>query len=222
MKNITMDLSVFEAFIFDMDGVIVDSENMYTQNEQLVFSSLGLKISSEEHAAFQGTATRDMWKILKSRYGLKQSLENLIAASNQLAFEYFEKAETIEPIPGIRALLGRLRQKNIPTALASSSTSQIIEIILQKTQLRDFFSVIVDSTMVAESKPAPDIFLLAAKKLNVSPQKCVVIEDSTNGIAAAKSAEMFCIAFQGAFANSQDQSAADVIISDFESVCRNI
>jgi HAD superfamily hydrolase (TIGR01509 family) len=86
---------------------------------------------------------------------------------------------------------------------------------LQKTGLKNYFDVVISSQMAGTSKPEPDIFLLAAKKLGIAPEKCVVIEDSTNGIAAAKSAGMYCIAFAGPGSELQDQSQADLIIADF-------
>jgi HAD superfamily hydrolase (TIGR01509 family) len=103
----------------------------------------------------------------------------------------------------------------IPLALASSSYSDVIEIILQKTGLKNCFEVVVDSEMAGSSKPEPDIFLLTAKKLKVEPENCLVIEDSKNGIAAAKAAGMFCVAFAGPGSELQDQRQANLVISDF-------
>lgn len=118
-------------------------------------------------------------------------------------------------MPGVEHLIKQLKKNEFPLALASSSYPEVIEIILQKTGLKHYFDVVVDSQMAGASKPEPDIFLLAAQKLGIQPERCVVIEDSTNGIEAAKSAGMYCVAYAGPGSELQDQSRADIIISDF-------
>ncbi len=206
----------FDAVIFDMDGVLVNSEPFYLKVEQENFKKLGLNVSHEEHVTYQGTATDVMWKKVIEKHGLSQTLDELLEMSNSLVLPYFNSLETVEPMPGIERLIKFLTDKNMPLALASSSYPDVIEIILQKTGLKKYFKVVVDSQMAGASKPEPEIFLLAAKKLGVKPEKCVVVEDSTNGIKAAKSAGMFCIAFAGPGSEHQNQEEADVIITNFE------
>jgi beta-phosphoglucomutase len=208
-------LPAFDAFIFDMDGVLIDSETFYTEMEQINFKQLGLNISHEEHITYQGTATDEMWKKIKAKHKVPYSIDELVKLTNDLTIPVFKNMEKMEPMPGVVNLLDKLKSRKIPLALASSSFPEVIEIVLDKTGLRDYFDEIVNSRMVGKSKPAPDIFLLAAQKLNVSPEKCIVIEDSTNGITAAKSAGMFCIAYNGPGAENQDQSQADFIIQDY-------
>ncbi len=123
-------------------------------------------------------------------------------------------------MPGVEKILQFLHSKGTPIALASSSYPDVIEIVLEKTGLRKYFNVVIDSKMAGASKPEPDIFLLAAKKLNIQPEKCMVIEDSTNGIKAARTAGMKVIAFAGPGAEFQDQTLADWIIKDFEEIIR--
>jgi beta-phosphoglucomutase len=209
-------LPTFDAFIFDMDGVLIDSETFYTEMEQLNFKQLGLNISHEEHITYQGTATDEMWKKIKAKHGVPYSIEELVKMTNDLTIPVFRNMEKMDPMQGVEKLLDKLKSRNIPLALASSSFPEVIEIVLEKTGLRGFFDAVVNSRMVGKSKPAPDIFLLAAQKLNVSPERCIVIEDSTNGITAAKSAGMFCIAYNGPGSEHQNQSNADIIITDYE------
>ena len=205
----------FEAVIFDMDGVLVNSEPFYVEVEQTNFRQLGLEISAEEHQTYQGTATDRMWELIKERHGIQHPVNELVKMTNSLVTPFFNSLEKMEPMPGVKNLIEKLKEKGILLALASSSYSDVIEIILQKTGLKNYFDVVISSQMAGTSKPEPDIFLLAAKKLGVAPEKCVVIEDSTNGIAAAKSAGMYCIAFAGPGSELQDQSQADLIIADF-------
>ena len=205
----------FEAVLFDMDGVLVNSEPFYTEVEQQIFRMVGLNISPGEHVTYQGTATDRMWNILKPKYNLPHTVEELVRMNNEKVIPYFLSMETISPMPGVRKLIQHYQDNNIPFALASSSTPDVIRIVLEKTGLQKYFGVVVDSQMAGSSKPDPDIFLLAAKKLGIAPQKCLVIEDSTNGIKAAKLAGMSCIAYAGPGSEHQNQSEADFVISDF-------
>lgn len=208
-------LPSFEAFIFDMDGVLVNSEPFYVEVEQSNFRHLGLEISEKEHQAYQGTATDRMWQLIKERHGIEHPVDELVKMTNSLVTPYFNSLEKMEPMPGVKNLIEKLKEKGIPLAVASSSYADVIEIILQKTGLKSYFDVVVSSQMAGASKPEPDIFLLTARKLSVPPEKCIVIEDSTNGIKAAKAAGMFCIAFAGPGSELQDQTQADLIVVDF-------
>jgi beta-phosphoglucomutase len=208
-------LTSFDAVIFDMDGVLVNSEPFYVEVEQTNFRQLGLEISEEEHQTYQGTATDRMWQLIKERHGVEHSVKDLVKMTNNLVTPHFNSMEKMEAMPGVETLIKKLKEKEIPLALASSSYAGVIEIILLKTGLQKYFNVVVDSQMAGASKPEPEIFLLAAQKLGVQPGKCIVIEDSTNGIKAAKAAGMFCIAFAGPGSELQDQSQADWIVSDF-------
>jgi len=208
-------LPSFEAFIFDMDGVLVNSEPFYVEVEQSNFRHLGLEISEKEHQTYQGTATDRMWQLIKERHGIEHPVDELVKMTNSLVTPYFNSLEKMEPMPGVKNLIEKLKEKGIPLAVASSSYADVIEIILQKTGLKSYFDVVVSSQMAGASKPEPDIFLLTARKLSVPPEKCIVIEDSTNGIKAAKAAGMFCIAFAGPGSELQDQTQADLIVVDF-------
>jgi len=201
-----------------MDGVLVNSEPHYVRMEKKNFRMLGLDISEEEHRSFQGSATDHMWRVLKEKYELKKSVDELVEMTNKLTYPWFESLETIEIMPGVEAFIKFIYSKKIPLALASSSYPDVIELVLAKTGLKKYFSVVVNSTMAGKSKPAPDIFLLTANLLKVNPEECLVIEDSTNGIQAAKNAGMYCVAFAGPGSELQDQSRADAVIREFSEV----
>lgn len=209
-------LPAFDAVIFDMDGVLVNSEPIHVEVEQTNFRKLGLMILEDEHKTYQGTSNYRMWKLLREKYTIEQTVEELVRMTNSMIISYLNSLETIEPMPGVIQFIRKLKTINIPLALASSSTTAVIEIILQKTGMRSYFDVVVDSQMAGSSKPEPDIFLMTAQKLGVEPEKCIVIEDSSNGIKAAKLAGMFCIAFTGPGNELQDHSQADLVISAFD------
>ncbi len=211
-------ISDFEAVIFDMDGVLVNSEPFYFEVEKQNFEQLGLTVSDEEHQTFQGTATDMMWKQLKAKYEIPLTIPELVEMTNSVVTPYFQSLENIEPMPGVKKLIRQLSGRGMPMAVASSSYPDVIQLILGKTGLKGYFKSVVDGQMAGASKPEPDIFLLAAKKLNVTPGKCLVIEDSTNGIKAAKAAGMKVVAFAGPGSELQDQSGADWIVNDFGEV----
>jgi beta-phosphoglucomutase family hydrolase len=205
-----------KAVIFDMDGVLVDSEPFHVQNEKMMFKKLGLDISDEEHAGYMGTATDVMWEQIIRNKKLSLDVAEITAKTIQQEIPFFQSLDKIEPMPGLLVLLEKLKEKKIPMAVASSSDAKIISIILEKSGLKGYFDFAVSSSEVGKSKPEPDVFLHAAKLLGVSPEKCVVFEDSKNGIKAAKAASMYCIAYSGANSGGQNRIAADMHISSFE------
>jgi beta-phosphoglucomutase family hydrolase len=204
-----------QAVIFDMDGVLVDSEPFHVQNEKLMFSRLGLDISDEEHARYMGIATDVMWEQIIRERKLTLDVAETTLQTIQQEIPYFQSLEKIDPMHGLVNLLEKLQKSGIPMAVASSSDKAIIDIILEKSGLRKYFEHAVSSSEVGKSKPEPDVFLHAAKLLGVAPENCLVFEDSKNGIKAAKTAGMVCIAYSGGNSGHQNQSQADRRISDF-------
>ncbi len=204
------------AFIFDMDGVLVDSEPHHIILEKRLFNDLGIDISDEEHLSYMGKPADRLWSEIKQNKGLKNSLKELTEKHREAAGRYFEEFYKMEPEEGLVDLLEELKRKNLPLAVASSSTKNIIDVILQKTGLKPYFDVVVSAEDVEKGKPAPDIFLRAAELLGVKPEKCVVIEDSQNGIKAAKASGMFCVAYTGTTGEEADTGNADMVVNNFK------
>jgi len=205
-----------QAVIFDMDGVLVDSEPLHIQTEKRMFRKMGLDISDEEHAGYMGTATDLMWKQIISKRNLPLDIAEITELTIQEGLPFFYSLKKIDPMPGLVDLLEKLKAKKIPMAVASSSDAETIRVILEKSGLRKYFIHAVSSSEVGKSKPEPDVFLHAAKLLKVAPENCVVFEDSKNGIKAAKAAGMFCIAYSGANSGEQDRNHADFHISGYK------
>jgi beta-phosphoglucomutase family hydrolase len=210
-----MTMNKPQAVIFDMDGVLVDSEPFHYKNETRMFKKLGINISDEEHANFTGVATDVMWQIISQTRELPYSVAALTELTVIESNHYFGSLEKIEPLPGLVGLLEKLNAIGIPLAVATSSDAVTMRNILEKSGLRKYFRFTVCRNDVANSKPAPDVFLRAAHLLGVEPKDCVVFEDSRNGIKAAKAAGMYCIAYSGSNSGDQDQSLADRRIADF-------
>lgn len=204
-----------KAIIFDMDGVLVDSEPFHIEIEKRMFRKMGLDVSDEEHAGYMGTATDVMWRSIIEKRNLALDVDEMTWLTVQEGIPFFKSLEKIEPMPGLEKLLKRLLEAKIPMAVASSSDAETVQVITEKSGLRKYFRYAISSSEVGKSKPEPDVFLHAAKLLGEKPANCLVIEDSKNGIKAAKTAGMFCVAYSGAAADSQDQTQADKIISDY-------
>lgn len=204
-----------EAIIFDMDGVLVDSEPFHTQIEKQQFALNGISISEEEHLNYMGTASELMWRDIQEKYGTNLSVKALLEQNRVESIRFFTELKDLPPMDGLREMLDKLSEKNYPMAVASSSFPEIIEIVLTKAGIKKYFKAIVSGEEAGKSKPAPDIFLLAAKKLGVQPEKCLVVEDSQNGIKAARAAGMYCVAYQGGSADPEKQKEADAAISSY-------
>ncbi len=206
---------MLKAVIFDMDGVIVDSEPIHFEIDKRVLGSCNVNATDEILLPYVGTTNPDMWKDLKEKYDLKLSVDELIGLQTEMKIKVLNEIELV-PIKGIRELLNDLRQNNIVTAVASSSPRYFIEAVLSKTNINGFFKDIISGEEVPRGKPSPDIFLKMAEILEVDPEECVVIEDSENGVKAALAAGMKCIGFVNPNSGPQDLSRASAIVN---SIC---
>jgi beta-phosphoglucomutase len=207
-----------KAVIFDMDGVLVDTEPLHVQNEKQMFRKLGLDISDQEHAGYMGTATDVMWEQIVRERKLPFEISELTKQTIQQEIPFFESMDKIDPMPGLVNLLEKMKQEGIPMAVASSSDAVIISIILDKSGLGKYFLHALSSGEIGRSKPEPDIFLHVANMLGVAPENCIVFEDSKNGIKAAKAAGMYCIAYSGGGSGHQDQNQADCRITNYNEI----
>ncbi|WP_018249658.1 HAD family hydrolase [Orenia marismortui] len=206
-----------KGIIFDMDGVIVDSEPIHYKVNQIILKDMNIEISEEEYNSFIGVSNPDMWSIIKDRYGLKESLEDLVNKQNKITLEYLRDSN-INPINGIVKLLEELKNNGLKVALASSSSEKLIELILNKFHIQQYFIETISGENFAKSKPNPQIFFHAAKKLKLKAEECVVIEDSKHGIEAAKRADMKAIGYKNINSGNQDLSKADLIVESIREI----
>ena len=187
-----IQLSDFEAVIFDMDGVLIDSEPLWKIAMEEVFSRLGSRLKKEGFQKTVGLRIDEVihyWNI-KENWGVRDEseveeaiivkMESLIAA-NPAALE------------GVIDTLNYLKLRNIPVGLATSSSSRLIKVVLDKLAIKHLFNFVHSAEMEQYGKPHPAVYLTVAKKLAVLPEKCLVIEDSLNGIISAKAAKMTAV-----------------------------
>jgi len=202
------------AVIFDMDGVIVDSEPVFKALNKELFQTLNITVPEDIQSQFVGGSAYRKWRLIKEHCGLTQTLEELISYQRR----FFQTKEILFEellFSGVRHLLERLKSNNIPMALASSSDKERINKVIEQCNLFGFFKVVVSGEEFEESKPDPEIFLHTASKLGIEPKKCIVIEDSLNGLTAADRAGMKKIGVKHKQI-SMDLSLADLTISSLE------
>ncbi len=204
---------MIKLIIFDLDGVLLDSESLYKRINFQFFTDLGVEITDAEYNSFIGISGEKMWRYIKEKGNLSQSVE--ILRSEERERKYFGLANSnLTPNPGLTKLLNHIDTSGKPMAIASSGLMKNIDLIIEKLNVTNYFEYIVSGEMPKNGKPAPDIFLLAARYFNIPPDNCLVIEDSRNGVLAAKSAGMTCFGYINKGSGNQDLSKADQIIDE--------
>ncbi len=201
------------AVIFDMDGVLVDSEPAHHEVESILFRELDIRLRHGERDGFTGMSGTKMWEYLKKAYVLAPSVQELLDRDNRFRLSYFASLPRLTPIEGSRELLEGLHGR-VRLALASSSSPEIIDLVVDRLAIRGFFDAVVSGQSVRRGKPDPDIFLRTASLLGVDPSACVVIEDSANGVKAAATAGMACVGFRSPNSRGQDLSGADLVVEN--------
>ena len=207
---------MIQTVIFDMDGVIIDSEPVYFKIDKQMFEELNIAVSFEEHCTYVGTSSQNMWDAIIKKHGIPDHPEELMRKEYDLYVEHLVNANDLQPIDGVIELINEFHEINFKLVLASSSRMEIIDIILKKFNLSDLFMAQVSGSELAHSKPHPEIFLRSAQLVRSEPKECIVIEDSKNGVVAAKAAGMKCIGFLNPSSGDQDLKSADMVIRSFK------
>jgi HAD superfamily hydrolase (TIGR01509 family) len=212
-----VDFSKIKAVIFDMDGVLLDSETIYKENNKRFFAKLGIHVSDELYNTFIGLSATLIWQTLKNKYYLPEPIEYYKKLEKEDRYHCLGKVE-LQAHENLLPLLQLISENNLPMAVASMSSKKNIELVIHKLNISHYFSTILSGEDVVHGKPNPEIFLKASTALKVNPEDCVVIEDSKNGIQAAKSAGMKCIGYINPGSGNQDLSKADWIIKDYQTL----
>lgn len=182
------------GFIFDLDGVIVDTAKYHYLAWRKLANALGFEFTQEQNEQFKGVSRKRCLEILLEIGGIKASKEQFnkwLVEKNKDYLSLIEGMDESEILPDVQKVLTLLKKHHMPIALGSASKNA--RPILEKVKLMDYFDVIVDGTHVAKAKPDPEVFLIAAEQLGVPPEDCVVFEDAVAGIEAANNAGMLSI-----------------------------
>jgi len=180
--------SPFYAVIFDLDGVLADSEPWWNQIDAKLLAEYGVSYRGEYHRNVLGVSYRLAVEFYKNAFHISASTEELMRRRGEIATDFF--ANRVGLFPSAKMTLEQLREMKLPLAVATSSVSASARPLLDRTGIRSLLSVVITGDEVQQGKPHPDIYLRAAKKLGISPEACLVIEDSLAGIAAGKAANM--------------------------------
>ncbi len=213
---------MLRAIIFDLDGVLADSEPWWNQIDAKLLSEYGVAYRGEYHQNVVGVSYPIAVEFYKKKFGINAPAGHMMKRRGEIAAEFF--ADRVSLFPGTKEVLQQLRQLKlrreppVRLGLATSSVSDSARPFLDRHQLTQFFEVIVTGDEVERGKPAPDIYLRATDKLNVSSDECLVVEDALAGIAAAKAAEMPVVAIPDRrFVNpAAYEKQADYILSSLK------
>ncbi len=186
--------AAIRAVIFDMDGVLVDSEPLHLKAMRAVLEAEGHTLDTAEYVQYIGDSARNTWETIRGRRGLSGSLEDYLARYDDAVCAVIA-AEAV-PMPGLLPLLDLLRADGVPLAVGSTSPQRWVTVTLAALGVADSFQAVAGRDMVAHGKPAPDVFLRAADLLGVPPTACLVVEDSPRGLQAARAAGAFVVAFR--------------------------
>lgn len=206
-----------KAFIFDMDGVIIDSEPIHNKVLAAKLTKYNIPTKDINFDKFIGMASTEVFSHFIVNYQIPHTAEEL-TLSHMQEFKDYLCSHKLQAIEGIIPLLDELKSQKIALAIASSSPLDIIKHVVKSFNIDDYFQVLVSGEDLPQSKPAPDIYLDTARKLNVLPEECVVLEDSKNGSIAAKKAGMFCIGFKNLNSGNQDLSYADICVNKISDI----
>jgi HAD superfamily hydrolase (TIGR01509 family) len=211
-EQVAGQASVIEAVIFDMDGVLIDSEPIHSEAARAMLADLGVEYVPDVDEDLVGCTDSDVFHALRARYGLAEDEGQLAAAWVARSVKLLSRP--LVPMRGVPDVLHALRRSGLRLALASSSAPAIIAATLCGLGLSTLFDITVSGHDVARGKPAPDIFLEAARRLAVRPEALLIVEDSFNGLSAAVAAGIRCVVVPCPSTARQDFSRATVRLSD--------
>lgn len=209
---------MLKAVLFDMDGVIVDTEPLHHKAYKQMFSKVGIEVSSSMYEGFTGQSTYDICKQLCSHFELKQNPQELVQLKRDFFTKLFFEDDDLQLINGVEQLIKNYFDNGLTLILASSASMFTINNVMKRFNLDPYFSEKLSGADLKASKPHPEIFINAAKAARVLQNECFVIEDSTNGIKAAKGAGIFCVAYKSEHSKNQDYTLADMVISDYNEI----
>lgn len=184
---------MIQAVIFDMDGLLIDSEPFWRKAHMSVLAEDGFVITEDDVRGMAGKGTSQVVETWRQRFGWEASQNAFI--EDKIVHTVLEAVrENGKSLPGVKELVSELEAQGIPLAVASSSGPELIDTVLDRLELKDHIAIVHSAKNEKRSKPFPDVFLSTAQSLGVAPSDCLVFEDSLNGVKAAKAAGMKCIA----------------------------
>lgn len=204
-----------QCVIFDMDGVIIDSEEIHKKAYYETFKNLGVEVSEELYKTMTGSSTINAFQKLVNHFNLNDIPEELVLQKRKCYVNYFENDPTLSLVNGVKELIQFLYKQNLTLVLASSSAMVNINRVFSRFDLNQYFTAKISGADLTASKPHPEIFEKAAILGGVSKEHCIVIEDSDNGIKAANDAGIFVVGYENSLVSDQTLKDANLIIRDY-------
>lgn len=209
---------MLKAAIFDMDGVVVNTEPLHHKAYHQMFTDVNIEVPDELYASFTGQSTLEICQKLCHHFGLPLGPETLVELKRDHFRLLFETDTSLALIDGVLDLIKDYHSNGLKLVLGSSASMENINNIFTRFDLDQYFVAKFSGTDLKASKPHPEIFEICADATGFKRHECLVIEDSTNGIQAAKAAGIYCAGYDSFHSKDQDYSLADVVVSDFKKV----
>ncbi|QCE42489.1 HAD family hydrolase [Psychroserpens sp. NJDZ02] len=209
---------MFKAVLFDMDGVIVDTEPLHKKAYFLMFDQFNISVSKALYESTTGQSTINVCRKLCTIFELENNPEELVQCKRQIFTDLFHSDPSLKLIEGVLDLIQNYHSNGLTLVLASSASMGTINNVFTRFDLNQYFKAKISGADLQASKPHPEIFEKAAQLAGFPQKDCFVIEDSTNGIKAAKSAGSYCIGYDSLHSKNQDYTLADLVTSDFKSI----
>jgi HAD superfamily hydrolase (TIGR01509 family) len=209
---------MFKAVIFDMDGVMIDSEPIHSLTFESVVREYGNHPILGDTGIIQqpGLSEKENWQAIMARHGFAADIMTLSEKRGRAFAELISNTDIMQK--GLIALLNLLKLSTTKMAIASSSSTININVVLQVLKITHYFDAIISGDSVPRGKPFPDVFLEAARQLHIAPENCVVLEDSQTGVMAGKAAGMKVVAIPSRYTQQQDFSMADLVIYSLDDI----
>ncbi|TCI92750.1 HAD family hydrolase [Tenacibaculum sp. M341] len=204
-----------KCVIFDMDGVIIDSEQLHKKAYFETFESLGVDVSEDLYSSLTGSSTLNAFQKLVSHFNLNQNPEDLVLDKRRRYVNFFENDPNLKLINGVEDIIRYFYEKGYTLILASSSAMVNINRVFNRFNLHQYFKAKISGADLKASKPHPEIFEKAADLGEANRDECIVIEDSDNGIKAANDANIFVVGYNNPLVTNQTLKNADMVISDY-------
>tara|TARA_B110000091_G_scaffold213979_1_gene265273 strand:+ start:4056 stop:4712 length:657 start_codon:yes stop_codon:yes gene_type:complete len=210
--------SPIKCVIFDMDGVIIDSEEIHKKAYYEVFNSLNVSIPDALYKSFTGSSTINAFQRLVAHFKLDENPEDLVLDKRKRYISFFENDPNLHLVSGVKEIIQYLHAKGITLILASSSAMVNIDRVFNRFHLNKYFTAKISGADLAASKPHPEIFIKAVDLSNCRKENCIVIEDSDNGIKAANAAHIFVFGYANKLSQGQTLEDADAVVEDFSAL----
>jgi HAD superfamily hydrolase (TIGR01509 family) len=208
-----------KAIIFDMDGLLIDSERLYLDAQEEIAGKFNKTFTNETTWKMMGRRPIEGITIFVEELGIPAAPEEILAMRNELMLQKLK--HDLAPMPGLHHIIDTFYGK-LQLAIATGAQKEFLDIAVDTLGIREKFAVLQDSDEIKQGKPHPEIYLTTCEKLDLQPGNCVVLEDSANGATAGKRAGCFVIAVPSQHTKEQDFSMADMIAPDLFAAARHI